>query len=219
MRHSLASSAAAAPFAHLLGLGRKPVAKRAEEDKPEDDKDAARAESEDDDDKDKDGKKGARAEDDEKDDKDAARAEDEDDDADKDKDGKKAKAKAEDDETCAEEDDEDEDVSAAAKAGRKAERARCRNIFSSKAAGQRPDVAAQLAFTTNLSSAEAVGILEAAASGTPTSVTARRIDERMARVVTPSVGADGGSAAPQSGPKGQALAIVAAMNKARGQKA
>ena len=215
MKHSLVTSAAAAPFAHLLGgLGRKSAARRAEDDKPEEDKDAARAEE--DDEKDKDA---VRAEEDDEKDKDAVRAEGGDDEDDKDKDGKRGKkAKAEDDdESCAEEDDDDEDVSAAAKSGRRAERARCRKIFSSPAAGQRPDVAAQLAFTTNLPSAEALGILQAAAGGAAPQAS-RRIDERMSRVSVPAIGADGGDPPRTDAPKGKAAAIVAAMNKARGGK-
>jgi hypothetical protein len=224
MKHSLLAGAAGQPlsFAHLLGgLGRKSAARRAEDDKPEDDKDAARAESEDEeDDKDKDA---ARAEDDDKD-KDAARAEDEGDDAvdedDKDaKRGRKAKSKAEDDdEKCAEEDDDDDAVAEAAQAGRRAERARCRKIFSTKAAGERPDVAAQLAFTTNLSSAEAIGILTSAASGGAAPRVSRRIDDRMSRVVIPPIGSDASPAPGADTPKGKAAAIVAAMNKARGGK-
>lgn len=242
MKTTLLTSAAASPFAHLLGLmpgakARAARAVRAEDGEPKNDE-AARAEDSDEDDEPKKdpkddgakkGKRRARADDgDVKDPEDADEDEpvasdaDDEEDEPKKEDAKKgkSKAKADDDEYCAAEDDDDEDVAAAARAGRLAERARARKIFSSKAAGQRPDVAAQLAFTTDLSSAEAIGVLEAAAAGGLSAVTPSRLHQRMARVVTPDVGhdVDDGERKPDSA-AAQAKAIVGALNKAQGRKA
>jgi len=234
MKQSLMTGAATTPFAHLLGsiglTGRKARGARAEDETPKDEKDddakkGARSEDPEDDEDKKDARRAEESddEDDKKDDaKKGGRADESDDDEDK-KDGKKkSKAKADDeDETCAEEDDDDDEVAAAARAGRKAERARCRKIFSTQAAGLRPDVAAQLAFTTNLSSAEAIGVLEAAAAGKGVEVRATsRIHERMARVAQPAVGQDveDGDRKPDA-PSAKAAAIVASMNKAQGRKA
>jgi hypothetical protein len=199
LRPHLKTSTATAAFAHLLGL--KPSAKPAvaEEDKPDEPKEdaaAVTADTETDDDED---------------------VEDEDghDDDDK-KDGKKGKkAKkpaASDDEECAEEEDDDEAVANAAKAGRTFERARCSAIFASPAAGVRPDIAAHLAFKTDMSAKAAVDLLTTTAQGHQ----AAPARERAAR---PRVElGDGGAQAAPSAPAGIAAQIVAAGKKRRGEK-
>jgi len=58
-------------------------------------------------------------------------------------------------------DAEDEDESDKEKAARASERARCATIFGSKAAASRPDFAAHLAFETDMSAKQAVGMLSA----------------------------------------------------------
>lgn len=216
-KRSLFQRAAAVPFAHLLGSGRsKTSAARAEE---EDKKDPdAKAEDEDEK-KDPDGKKGEDPKDPPEDDKVAT---DGDDDDKKDPDGKKSKrrAKADDDEDekCAEEDDDDDDIAAAARAGRLAERTRCAKIFSSQAAGVRPDVAAQLAFTTELTSAEAIGILEAAAMTGAAPAATSRLHERMSRVRVPDLSQAPDAEKKPTGATAQAAAIAAAVAKARPSK-
>ncbi|KAF1041307.1 MAG: hypothetical protein GAK35_03397 [Herbaspirillum frisingense] len=167
-------------FAHLAGV----AAKRA--DTENDDKDRREdAEDEDPDKNEQDrenntSKKGKRAEDDEKDRAD----DDEPDDGDEDKDGAKG-SKADDQD--AEDDDEDEmrGKSAAASARRR-ERARCAAIFSSKAAGRNPALAASLAFNTTLTRKEALAVLES----TPASMNvAEFAGGRAAR--NPGIGAGG----------------------------
>jgi len=114
------------------------------------------------------------------------------------------------------EDDDDEEMrgnSAAAKARRR-ERARCAAIFGCKAAGARPDVAATLAFSTNMSRHEAIAVLTSSAAGATTP--RRGLDERMAAVKVAAAGVDGGAAAP-AGMSPVAAAIIAAGEKARGK--
>lgn len=209
-KRTLFAGGAAAPFAHLLGGLRGPkAAKPGRAEETEEDKDAARAEDEEDKDP------AAEVEDpaepppsdevaeDENEDKEARRA-------------RRGRADDEEDETCAEEDDDDDKVAAAARAGRKAERTRCARIFGCQAAGLRPDVAAQLAFETTMSSAEAIGVLNAVAAGhKPASAAKPGLHDRMARVRQPDTGSDAPAAERPSGPKGQAAAILAAVNKAR----
>lgn len=224
MRTKLAQ---ALPFAHLLGLGARAEdddgtarrARRAEEDESDDKKKGKRAD--DDDDKKKEGR---RAEDnggddgDDDDDSDAKAEEGgEDDDKDK-KEGRRAKAKGgADDEDLDDEDDSDEEMrgnSASAKARRR-ERARCAAIFGSAAAGVRPDIAASLAFTTNMSRREAMSVLQTAAAG---GAPARQagLAERMSTANHENVKGDGGSSNP-SGRSKVANAIIAAGEKARGK--
>lgn len=217
-KRSLFQRAAASPFAHLLGSGRaKPLGARAEDD---DKKDPDAKKAEDDEKKDPDAKKqGEEPDDPPKDDPVAADGDPPEDD--EKKDGKKGKrrAKADDedaDERCAEEDDDDDDIAAAARAGRLAERARCKKIFSSEAAGVRPDVAAQLAFTTELTSAEAIGILNAAAITGGGQASTSRLHDRMQRVRVPDL-AEPPAAEKPTGAKAAAAAIVAAVAKARPQ--
>lgn len=199
----LSKVVAALPFAHLLGMAAK-----AEDDKGDDDKKQRADESdedyatrmEDDEEEDDGKKKDAKAEGDDKDD-DKGDPDDKDDE-DKEKKAKKA-SKAD-----APEDDKE-------KAARKSERARCAAIFKCSAAGVRPDVAAHLAFSTDMSSAEAVSMLETvAAGGAPQS---NSLASRMAGVKTPNVGTGGGSAAAPGSSADAAAQIIAAGKIRRGE--
>jgi len=195
------------PFAHLMGV--KPRGAKAEED--EDDKAARKA-------------KGKRADEDDEDarageDDEDARADDDDydesaeeDEKDKAK-GKKAKGKR------AEEDDEDQ---ADAKAqGRIMERKRCATIFGSKAAGLRPDLAASLAFYTDLPASVAVKQLNVATAGQQASTIAPRrgmsLDERMSNLPQHRIGQD---AAPQGAgtPQGAVNDALALYDSFKGSK-
>ncbi len=165
-------------FAHLLGRRTAAAASiLAEASKAEEKKDDQMEEGggdgteEDPSDKGKKGKKAKRAEE-PQDDQDKNGSEDdgdgteeEGDPSDKGKKGKKAK-KADDETTDeqAEESDEDKEKAAVAR-GRRLERERCARIFSCKAAGDRPDLAAQAAFGSSMSADEAIKFLNAAAAG------------------------------------------------------
>ncbi|MEN4910784.1 hypothetical protein [Erwinia amylovora] len=161
-------------FAHLMGFKKK--ASEDEDDDKEKGKKAKsrRAEEERDD------------EEDAEDDDDREDMEDDDDrdpdDDDEDKTSKKSKkawsrhAEGDEDDTDAEEDeDENRDV----KKGRRAERKRCAAIFGSKHAAGRPDMAAHLAFSTRMSSREAINTL--ATMGAVPAVSSKRLslDDRM----------------------------------------
>lgn len=180
-------------FAHLAGITSR--AARAEDDEPEE-KDRAEDDESEDDNPDNGsgskGKKGKRAED--RDDKDPE-ADEETDDEEDDKDsgsGKKGKRANDGDD---EEDDSDPDAedddgemrgkSSAARARRR-EQARCAAIFGSKAAARNPVLAANLAFKTRMTRAEAISTLEA----TPASASAAHVN-RAAR--NPNVGVTGGA--------------------------
>lgn len=128
--------------------------------------------------------------------------------------GKKAKGKkAEDDEPEADDGDYDDEKEKAAwraglAAGAVRENKRCAAIFAAPAAAVRPDVAAQLAFRTRQTSAEAIGVLTATAEpGTPRG-TRDRLGDRMAERRDPAPGAAGGRAEPTF-----AQAAAAAMKK------
>ena len=150
-------------YAHLLGI--KPKGARAEGD-DDDEKakkaKARRAEENDDDEE--------NAE--ENDDEENAEENDDEENADDDDEptGKKAKGKKAGD---------DEDEADAKARGRAIERKRCARIFGSKAAGIRPDMAAELAFGSDLSSSAAIRLLEqSAAFGAPQGGR-MTLDERM----------------------------------------
>ncbi|WP_277187671.1 hypothetical protein [Caballeronia sp. BR00000012568055] len=193
------------------------------------------------------GSHAARAEDDDKDDKDKdddARAEDERDDDDRKKDdddgrarkskrSKKSRAEDDGDEARAEDDDNDDEARAAdeddqdhddrkddAKAthARRAERARCAQIFRCTAAGRRPDVAAHLAFDTSMCAVDAVALLHAIASGDGARAAhADTLRARMAGVSLPAIGSDGGTPEDRDGPQAAASLILAAARRARGE--
>jgi len=156
MKTTLGKVASAFSFAHLAGIGRSNAKAKAEDDKPEDDEDgkpkSKKAESDEDKKKDDDNRDSEYAEDD---DTDASAEDDKPDDGD-DKDDKKSKkakgSKASDDE------DDDEKM----QAGAKKERARCAAIFAAPSAAGNVALAAQLAFSTDLSPEAAVKVLDAA---------------------------------------------------------
>ena len=192
----LAKITAALGFAHLLGL---PAASASG---PEDDEKKQRAEESDED-------YAKRMEADDKDDgegdekKGAKKAEGDDD--------KKDDAKSE---GGKEEQPDDEDDKE--KAARKSERARCAAIFASASAGARPDMAAHLAFNTDMSASAAVDMLSAISAGS--AVQPRGLASRMAAVSTPNVGASapaGKGAA--GGASGTAAMIIEAGKKRRGE--
>lgn len=90
---------------------------------------------------------------------------------------------------------EDEDEPQSAKNAKLAERKRCKAIFNCSAAGARPDMAAYLAFDTNLSVKGAVKMLNQAVDGEP-----RRsgLNARMAGQKLPNIGSDSTSSKPKS---------------------
>ena len=141
-------------YAHLLGI--KPKGARAEGD--DDDEKAKKA-------------KARRAEENDDDEENAEENDDEENaDDDDEPTGKKAKGKKAGD---------DEDEADAKARGRAIERKRCARIFGSKAAGIRPDMAAELAFGSDLSSSAAIRLLEqSAAFGAPQGGR-MTLDERM----------------------------------------
>ena len=102
-----------------------------------------------------------------------------------------------DDEMAAAKDDDDEDMTPssedsaetddAAHAARRRERARCARIFASREAVGRVAMAAELAFATDLSSAEAVRVLASSPSAQPPR-RADRLDQAMAKLPDAGVG-------------------------------
>jgi hypothetical protein len=178
-------------FAHLLGRGAKALKPAAA--KAEDDKDDDKAE----DDTDEDKKAEDKTDDDKaEDDKDDDKAEDAD-------------------------DDQDAAVAAIAAGAVTAERARGAAIFAAGSAGKRPDLAAHLAFETDMTAAAAVALLDKVAAGTTVvgMITPRaRLAERMGRVETPNVGSDRGAPAAGS-PEALAAGMVGAYEKALGTPA
>lgn len=117
-------------------------------------------------------------------------------------------------------DDDDDDTKKekekAAKAARIAERARCEKIFSSKAATGRPDVAAHLAFKTDMAADDAISLMATLTTG------GKRggLSAAMSGIKpTPVLGSDAGpgpSADPASA-ESVAKRIVASADKARGK--
>ncbi|NUB12540.1 hypothetical protein GAY28_07335 [Azospirillum brasilense] len=203
------------PFGHLLG--RKPSGKKAEED---DRKDDTESKAEDDD---ADAEEGDETEDeDDKKSKKSKKAEDDSDDA-----------NAENDDSDGDGDtEEDSDKDSAKKAsgkkgktyadGRAFERARCAKIFGCAAAADRPDVAARLAFNTDMNPDAAVEVLTVAAEagGRQSSRRSTALSDRMASVPNPKVGATAPQqqAADPKSPAAVAAAIIEAGKKRRGEK-
>ncbi len=181
-------------FAHLLGFG----AKKAEDEERDED-----MKRDDETDEEYEARKAKKAEDDKKDPEDET-DKDEEDEKDELEEGEEKERK------------EQEKAKAAAFAeGAAAERARCAAIFGSKPAASRPDMAAHLAFNTDLDAKAAVAALDAAAVGhNPKGSLANR----MTGVQVPAVGTDGGQRPDPNSPAAQAAAIVAAGKKARGEK-
>ncbi|WP_272574169.1 hypothetical protein [Providencia sp. PROV259] len=178
-------------FAHLIGRKakateeddektRKSKGRRVEDDDEEENAENDDPESEDQDDE-KEGRKAKKAK--------SKKAED-DDDEDPD---------AEDDDEDAEDDEDNKDV----KKGRRAERKRCARIFGSKAAAARPDMAAHLAFNTNLSSSEAISTLKAMGGISAPQSNRRSLDARMREEEQVRLGQDA-----EVAPTGSAASIV-----------
>lgn len=178
-------------FAHLIGRKakateeddektRKAKGRRVEDDDEEENAENDDPESEDQDDE-KEGRKAKKAK--------SKKAED-DDDEDPD---------AEDDDEDAEDDEDNKDV----KKGRRAERKRCARIFGSKAAAARPDMAAHLAFNTNLSSSEAISTLKAMGGISAPQSNRRSLDARMREEEQVRLGQDA-----EVAPTGSAASIV-----------
>lgn len=201
------TQAGGAPFAHLLGRNKAAAAgtgKAAETDDDDDDKKKSKKAEETggmDDAEDNEGDKKDKLDDiadDHTDDDGMSDTDDSDDTAAKK--GTKAKGKAK----AGDEEDDEKPSKDAAKAARLAERARCAAIFSSPHAAGQPHVAAQLAFQTNMSSKEAIGVLQATASDRPEQAAPKRegkgggLRDRMANTDNPDVGADTGVQAPSS---------------------
>jgi hypothetical protein len=172
-------------FAHLAGLTSR--AARAES---EDDERKQREDESDDDyakrmeEKDKEEEEARKAEEEKKkEEEEAKRAEEER------KKEEEARARGEnDDDTDPDAEDDDEEMrgkSAVARA-RLREQARCAAIFASKAAARNPMLAANLAFKTRMTRAEAIAALE----GTPAPASAAHTN-RAAR--NPNLGVDGGA--------------------------
>lgn len=86
-----------------------------------------------------------------------------------------------------EEDNLDRKRSKKSKKSSSAERDRCARIFASKEAAGRPDVAARLAFHSNMSADEAINLMALM----PTQAKRSTIDERMNKVKNPNVGIEG----------------------------
>ncbi|MGC0122416.1 hypothetical protein CHI95_00085 [Providencia rettgeri] len=127
-------------------------------------------------------------------------------DHDDEKEGRKAKKakskKAEDEDEDPDAEDEDENV----KKGRRAEQKRCAQIFGSKAAAGRPDMAAHLAFNTSLSASEAISTLKALSSNLEPQNNRRSLDARMREEEQVRLGQDTDVA-----PKGSAEAVAQRM--------
>jgi archaellum component FlaD/FlaE len=195
----LAKVLSALSYAHLLGIS----ASKAEDDEKkqradESDEDyAKRMEEDDKKEKEDDAKK---AEGDDTD----AKADEGDDESDDDKKDDKAKK--------AEESDDEDDKK---KATRQSERARCAAIFACAAAATRPDMAAHLAFHTDMTAEAATDMLKAISVGHVGKT--RSLANRMAEVQTPNVGTEAGAAPAADSPQGVAARIVAAGKMRRGE--
>ncbi|HEM6844610.1 TPA: hypothetical protein U2I45_001220 [Providencia rettgeri] len=183
-------------FAHLIGRKakateeddektRKAKGRRAEDDDDEENTENDEPESEDHDDE-KEGRKAKKAK--------SKKAKDDDEDPDAEDD-----ENAEGDDEDAEDDEDNKDV----KKGRRAERKRCARIFGSKAAAARPDMAAHLAFNTNLSSSEAISTLKAMGGAPAPQSNRRSLDARMREEEQVRLGQDA-----EVAPAGSAASIV-----------
>lgn len=184
------------PFAHLIGnkskateeddeKTRKAKGRRAEDDDDDENAESDDPESEEQDDE-KEGRKAKKAK--------SKKAEDDDEDPNAEDD-----ENAEGDDEDAEDDEDNKDV----KKGRRAERKRCARIFGSKAAAARPDMAAHLAFNTNLSSSAAISTLKAMGGVPAPQSNLRSLDARMREEEQVRLGQDADVA-----PKGSAASLV-----------
>jgi len=200
-------AAGTSPFAHLLGgaaaLAGRALGRRAEEDEPKPDAEEGDEQDADADqdepDAPEEGKKGRKA-------KGAA-----------DDDGDESDAEEGDDDVDAEDEDADEPegkkASASYKRGFAAANKRAAAIFACPAAGSRPDLAAQFAFGTRMSSAEAIGMLTTA-TATPAGKRSRSLDDRMGSRTEPRPGAGSGTTGGKQGEQSFADQVAAANKKA-----
>jgi len=138
--------------------------------------------------------------------------EDEDDKKPSGKKAKKAKSKADDGGDDDDDGDDDED-DASARAGAMRERARCAAIFGSRHAAGRPDLAAHLAFSTNMSAREAIGTMKTLVGGQKTGARSS-LAARMEAESVPNPGQ--GSGETPTGARGLAAAMLQASKKAHG---
>ena len=198
------NSAAGGAFAHLLGRNKAAAAGKKAADPEEKDTDAKRAETGDTTDPDDNEDEKKENLDEVKDEK----SDPEDGTSDESAKAKKAKAKkaagdGDEDETDDGDTTEDDDEPkmkarvrrgylAGVAHGRKAEKARGAAIFASATAADRPDIAAHLAFGTDLGTKAAVDTLNAVGNVSDGRATRRGpgIDERMASVSHPDVGSE-----------------------------
>ncbi len=111
-------------------------------------------------------------------------------------------------------DDGDKAKKAARRAGRSAAMRRCAAIFGCAAAGKLPDLAAELAFGSDLSARSAISTLTKAAARIPARST---LAERMVTVQVANPGSAGGERLDPSDPKAMAQLVIAAAAKARGR--
>lgn len=194
-----AAGGSLARFAHLAGLGRTRAAEdEKDKDKPADDKKDSKAEEDEDEKKPaEDEKKDGKAEEDDKKD-----------------------SKAEDEEENGEDEEEEKEKPSAAAAARKAERARCAAIFAAPEAAANVQLAAHLAFETDLSVQAAVGTLKAGAAGGSNRHARGGLADRMAGEKSPRLGADGGGGTTpdRDTPEGNAAFILNAGRRPKGGK-
>lgn len=197
-------------FAHLIGRKakateeddektRKAKGRRAEDDDDEENAENDEPESEDHDDE-KEGRKAKKAK--------SKKAKDDDEDPDAEDD-----ENAEGDDEDAEDDEDNKDV----KKGRRAERKRCARIFGSKAAAARPDMAAHLAFNTNLSSSEAISTLKSMGGVSAPQSNRRSLDARMREEEQVRLGQDA-QVAPEGSAEAVAQRMMSLYNRHKGGK-
>lgn len=123
------------------------------------------------------------------------------------------------------EDKRDEKVASAARvsklvtASRAAERARCAEIFTSKAAAGNSALAASLAFETDMKPAAAAKIMSAAGVGPARATTRRSLNTRMEGAPTVSVGTGNAPSAAADSPEALAANVMAAYSAAHGRPA
>lgn len=216
----LSKLASAMPFAHYLGLGGSAAAAA------EEDEDRKQKEGESDDDYAKrmeemdEEEEAARKAEEEKKEEEAKRAEEE---KRKEEEAKKAK-RAEDendvdgDDADMEDDDEDGKRTGRAQGARQRERIRCARIVAEGIKAGRVNQACVFAFDSNLSSAQAIAALGAAALDAPKEAARTTgLRERMSAVTPPNPGANGGAAPSANPAKNLADRIVAAGQRASGK--
>ena len=111
------------------------------------------------------------------------------------------------------EDEDESDAKAAFRRGRMAERERCAAIFASRAGVLRPDMAAEIAFSSGMSVEKATVFLDRAVA----KVAPARLADRMATVQVANPGTEGGENLDPSDPKALVQMAIAAAAKARGR--